>query len=232
MSLGEKIQWLRKENFLTQEALAEKLGVSRQAISKWELNEALPDTNKLLSLSKLFKVSIDYLLNNEIEKSNEKGINPSNIKIENSDVSISKTNWYQEYKGKWVKIYFQDKGYGGVYKAGIIDMDDTYMLFIDDDGKLGILTIKNIKSIMDADIYRKKTIIPALNIPVYETKKLLSNFIGKTCEIHVVCKSHFASPGGFYRARIEDITSDSMLVLYNNQRSIINLSDLLIVFEK
>lgn len=66
MTFGEKIQLLRKQKGLSQEKLSEQLEVSRQAISKWELGESLPDTENVVRLSKLFNVSIDYLLNDEI----------------------------------------------------------------------------------------------------------------------------------------------------------------------
>ena len=70
MTLHEKIYILRKKNGLSQEALAENLGVSRQSVSKWETGEATPEVNKLLSLSKLFGVTTDYLLNDELEEEN------------------------------------------------------------------------------------------------------------------------------------------------------------------
>lgn len=59
--IGEKIQQLRKAHQLSQEQLAEKLSVSRQAISKWELGESIPETDKIVLISDLFKVSTDYL---------------------------------------------------------------------------------------------------------------------------------------------------------------------------
>ncbi|HCQ91096.1 MULTISPECIES: helix-turn-helix domain-containing protein [unclassified Clostridium] len=67
MTLGEKIQQLRKTRDLSQEQLAEQLNVSRQAVSKWELGESLPDINKIIQLSKIFQVSTDYLLHDEID---------------------------------------------------------------------------------------------------------------------------------------------------------------------
>ncbi len=68
MKLHEKIYNLRKKEGLSQEALAEKLGVSRQSVSKWETGEAMPEVGKLLSLSKLFGVTTDYLLDDESEE--------------------------------------------------------------------------------------------------------------------------------------------------------------------
>lgn len=62
--LGLNLQEIRKQNKLSQEALAEKLGVSRQAISKWERGESAPDTENLIALSRIYGVSIDELLGN------------------------------------------------------------------------------------------------------------------------------------------------------------------------
>lgn len=65
MSLGKKIQKLRKENKLSQEQLAQKCNVSRQTISRWESDEVLPDTNNLITLAKLFNVSLDSIVFDE-----------------------------------------------------------------------------------------------------------------------------------------------------------------------
>lgn len=62
MALGEKLSKLRKENNYTQEQLADVLGVSRQAISKWESGITYPETDKLIRISELFDCSLDYLL--------------------------------------------------------------------------------------------------------------------------------------------------------------------------
>lgn len=62
MTTGQKIQALRKGRGLTQEQLAARLGVSRQAVSRWELDETLPDTQNLLPLKETLGVSIDTLL--------------------------------------------------------------------------------------------------------------------------------------------------------------------------
>ena len=62
MTLGQRIQQLRKEHNLSQEALGEQLGVSRQAISKWESDTTIPEIDKLIALSKLFGVSVGNLL--------------------------------------------------------------------------------------------------------------------------------------------------------------------------
>ena len=62
MTLSDRLQELRKTHHLSQEQLAEKLDVSRQAISKWESAQANPDINNVMKLSRIYGVSIDYIL--------------------------------------------------------------------------------------------------------------------------------------------------------------------------
>ena len=77
MKLSEKIVRLRKSRGMSQEALAEALGVSRQAVSRWEVGSALPDASNLLQLSRLFGVSADYLLNDEYGEEQENTVAPA-----------------------------------------------------------------------------------------------------------------------------------------------------------
>lgn len=66
MNLGNKIMTLRKKNNMSQEELAEKVGVTRQTISKWELEETSPDITQAKTLSNIFKVSLDELVSNDL----------------------------------------------------------------------------------------------------------------------------------------------------------------------
>lgn len=68
MKLADKLIMLRKEKGWSQEEFAEKLDVSRQAISRWENGTALPDAQNILQISKLFNLSADYLLNDDYER--------------------------------------------------------------------------------------------------------------------------------------------------------------------
>ena len=61
MSIGQRISECRKEHSYSQEYVAEQLGVSRQAVSKWETDLSVPDTNNLIGLSELFGVSVEYI---------------------------------------------------------------------------------------------------------------------------------------------------------------------------
>ncbi|MBD5392767.1 MAG: helix-turn-helix transcriptional regulator [Lachnospiraceae bacterium] len=71
MNLGKNIQILRKMTNMTQEELAEKMNVSRQTISKWELGSILPEIEKLLDLCEMFNCSVDQLLKGNMDFSNE-----------------------------------------------------------------------------------------------------------------------------------------------------------------
>ena len=70
MNIADRIQYLRKQKGLSQEELADKIGVSRQAVSKWESEQSTPDLEKIIIMSDLFEVTTDYIL---------KGIEPVSI---------------------------------------------------------------------------------------------------------------------------------------------------------
>ena len=67
MTFGEKLQALRRKEGWTQEGLASRIGVSRQALGKWEQGAAVPDVENVLQLARLFHVTTDYLLMDELE---------------------------------------------------------------------------------------------------------------------------------------------------------------------
>lgn len=77
MEIADRIQYLRKKKGMSQEELAEKIGVSRQAVSKWESRQSLPDIEKIILLSNYFQVTTDYLL-----KGIEKPFQTSEINIQ------------------------------------------------------------------------------------------------------------------------------------------------------
>ena len=80
MSLGRNLQYLRQlSGNMTQEALAEKLNVSRQTISKWEMDAANPEMDKALELCRIFHCSLDNLFREDLDKRSEKY---SNLRME------------------------------------------------------------------------------------------------------------------------------------------------------
>ena len=62
MNIADRIQYLRKQKGYSQEELADKVGVSRQAVSKWESEQSTPDLEKVIAMSELFEVTTDYIL--------------------------------------------------------------------------------------------------------------------------------------------------------------------------
>ena len=74
MMFFEQVYRLRKESNLTQEDLAEKCEVSRQAVAKWESGESVPDIYKLIQIAKIFDISLDELVRGEKQQENQKEI--------------------------------------------------------------------------------------------------------------------------------------------------------------
>ncbi len=98
MILADKIIDLRKKAGWSQEELADKLGVSRQSVSKWEGAQSIPDMNKILQLSELFGVSTDYLLKDSLEAP-EPLTAPEDADTEGATfVSMEEANAFLNYK--------------------------------------------------------------------------------------------------------------------------------------
>ena len=98
MILADKIIRLRKKNGWSQEELAEKMNVSRQAVSKWESAQTIPDLEKILQLGTLFGVTTDYLLKDEIE--DEELTNDTSSDTTVKRISIEEANAYIELRKK------------------------------------------------------------------------------------------------------------------------------------
>lgn len=94
MTLGEKLKSARKNVGLTQEQLAVKLAVSRQAITKWESDKGMPDIENLKSLSRLLGISIDYLLNNS---------EPLDLSVIKEKINLDEFAYSRKLSGRWSK---------------------------------------------------------------------------------------------------------------------------------
>ena len=73
MNIADRIQYLRKQKGYSQEELADKVGVSRQAVSKWESEQSTPDLEKVIAMSELFEVTTDYMWKQEHTNSRRTG---------------------------------------------------------------------------------------------------------------------------------------------------------------
>lgn len=103
-NMETRLYELRKKTGMSQDELAEKIGVSRQTISKWERGEALPDTENLIALAKLYNVSLDDIVNYQEDEANEEDeqvkdeivkteIIDSNEMEANNNEKVNKHNW-------------------------------------------------------------------------------------------------------------------------------------------
>ena len=89
-SIGNRLFELRKKKGITQEKLAEKLNVSRQSVSNWELDKSLPDTDKLLVLAQIYDVSLDYIAYGKQEEITEQPTDGQTAPIEEIDIEKQK----------------------------------------------------------------------------------------------------------------------------------------------
>lgn len=90
MSFPEKLRALRKEKGFSQEGLAELLNVSRQSVSKWESGQTYPEIDKLIILSEIFHVTLDYLVNDK-----------NTMSVDNADNECKKDD---EEKDEWLIV--------------------------------------------------------------------------------------------------------------------------------
>ena len=122
MTIGEKITQLRTLSGLSQEQLAEKISVSRQSVSKWEMNQALPQIDKVLLLCDLFEVSCDELLHDKIElKKPSPGTGSSNKYFGTDgfrgEANLTLTSMHAYKVGRFLGWYFSSE-LSGCRKAG------------------------------------------------------------------------------------------------------------------
>lgn len=142
MSLGNSLFNARKKRGLSQEEVAEKLGVSRQTISKWELDETLPDICQSKKLSNLYRLTLDQLIDFDID------IKEVEQMIENtSEEVIQKIDWTSTWAKKYpVLMYYQGKVNVNNYETqlrGLLDSLKTQYGYNDLDA---MLVLKDILS--------------------------------------------------------------------------------------
>lgn len=111
MSFADNLQSIRKEKRLSQEELAERIGVSRQAISKWEQGSGYPETEKLLVLSRELNVSLDYLMLGEMRTADNDTSASHNIIAPTGKITI------KSYDGKSIVNCYKVLASHVMYKA-------------------------------------------------------------------------------------------------------------------
>lgn len=109
MKFNENIRKLRKEKGLSQEYFAEKLGVTRQTISKWENGAAMPDLKKLTEIANFFNVSMDAILGMETDDKNSVKISSADDSSINNNSYNNENNYNKEYANQLFSIAYQNQ---------------------------------------------------------------------------------------------------------------------------
>ena len=122
MSIGSKLAQARRAVNLTQEQLAERLGVTRQAVSRWESDAAYPETDKIIRMAKLLNVSCDYLLRDDIGPG-DAGAPPSG--------PVSRL--LKQAEGRKVQLLFYEED-GGVFSANGLPSPGDWCVILGFDG--------------------------------------------------------------------------------------------------
>ena len=202
MTFGEKIQKLRKEAGMSQEELSYQLEVSRQAISKWERDNGYPETEKIVRMSKLFNVSLDYLLNEEDTQKPE--VNPEENGLYVSREMAEGFLYYQKRKRAKIGIAV------GMFIGGLslsfweaeISMTLFMVVVI-----IGIILLFSVKladnpyrKIWTEKLFFDKTVKSELTAAYADKKKLVQSFnlVGIALIVIGVCLCPMIVPIGMY----------------------------------
>ena len=119
MSLGNKLAEARKKHNLTQEQLAERLDVTRQAVSRWESDAAYPETDKIVRRAQILEVSCDYLLQDGVDEKGKPVVSPVTRLLKQAQGKRVKLTFYEEDSGmpifhEWCVIHDFDGGWANV----------------------------------------------------------------------------------------------------------------------
>lgn len=191
MTLGERIYCMRKQKGLSQEQIANELEVSRQSISKWELDQTTPEIDNLIKLSEIFKISLDDLLKGEDQST--KTLDATSVKADQHKSNFDKitdwlkTNWY--YSGYafilWAIKDFIQLALATFFIFGFMDsfLPDTSSTFSQMETMINSFGETHFSSMgfpslmeeqtMDMSINKGIFIVPMLLAVVYATIKFL-----------------------------------------------------------
>lgn len=182
MTLEEQIKYYRKQVGLSQEKMAEKIGVSRQAITKWENGTGTPDISNLMAIAELFQISIDELLSNEkSEKTQPKYIYESKTEYDidnkkNYDLNFGGANTaiLKAYDGEKIEVY--------LLSNIIKDIQSDYKVKIDDN-KNGIdVDLKRLNNATEA--HAKEGLVIEILLPKKYIGKIELAVNAKKVEIY------------------------------------------------
>ena len=181
MTFGEKLKSIRKQAGMSQEKLAEKLGVSRQAITKWETDAGIPDIENIMAISALFHISIDELLSNTVTNSSQ----PDYLYESVTEYDVDRPKDYDINLGGAYEVFLS----GCEGEKIRIRLTSNILPSLEQDFKVKIDDNRNS---MDVDISRRSTVTEAsskdgltvfLQIPLQYLKKMELAVNGERVEI-------------------------------------------------
>jgi len=217
MTFAEKLQSLRKAKNLSQEDLAEKCGVTRQSVSKWETGLGYPETEKLLVLCDILDVNLDYLL---------RDISDTPHKAQKQE----RTSSYTPYIGKWLQVFLKDKEYNGFYRVGLIAVQATKLLFMDDKGRAVLIDMTSVRTISELTDEKQTRKLPEVSAGE-AISNVRDHFIGKKCDIKLKQEQPlfgFNKPGGFYSVLVAGISDEAVIAQdMKGNKHIIKMSEVL-----
>lgn len=228
MALGDKLSKLRKENNFTQEQIADILGVSRQAVSKWESDTAYPETDKLIQLSNIFSVSIDYLIK-DIDKP-QTATDGEAEEQSGIDYSSFMRNWCNIDLKNW------NSGYDRVI---LIGQNRQYVFFYQTDRskalRFGAVRKRHIDTVTQLTFSkRKQNTLPVIPDEPKEVCDPFQYLIGKTCDIQMHSSdlaTFILSTDGYQKAVIMSVDSDSVQIQEEGASIILNKRDIVGIVE-
>ena len=181
MTFGEKLKSIRKQAGMSQEILAEKLGVSRQAVTKWETDAGIPDIENIMAISALFHISIDELLSNTVTNSSQ----PDYLYESVTEYDVDRPKDYDINLGGAHEVFLS----GCEGEKIHIRLTSNILPSLEQDFKVKIDDNRNS---MDVDISRRSTVTEAsakdgltvfLQIPLQYLKKMELAVNGERVEV-------------------------------------------------
>ncbi len=210
MTIGEKIKILRTEKGITQEALAEKLNVSRSAIAKWETDSGVPEVSNLIIISKLFEISVDELIDDT------KKITVTETKDKIFDFS--------EYAGKYYDIELNGWN-DGVFDIFIIGEDEEFLFYQKSDQNRPVFGMIGKKYIVSVKLSKQSS------LPPEDISSINRNyFCGKSVYVELASRDGFIR--GFFDFRNDNyrnvivnyFTESKILLRYGKEVNIDDVS--------
>lgn len=211
LETANKLLALRKKNNLSQEDLAEKLGVSRQAISKWERGETSPDTDNLISLANLYRISLDELLDIDVKTFKSDYVPPlDNDDMSHKTIKLTKSeddefNYFNSKRVVYPKGSLQEEVYPQKnndeppheFKSAISDIENNFSQTYKQSNPIVVVPQpedKSKKKSKHKGFFRKNKDKNKSNIPKFTNNRFINWFEDKMKKFNISYKGLYTFP--------------------------------------